>query len=479
MSKIPEDMSYHIVKKVGIISQLPNGHVQEANIIAWNGHKPAMDIRRWDDSGTKPRYGITLSETEMNKLISAYLEWRKDHNELTVPEEHVYHAGSYSVYEVLGILSDFDRGYRKELTISADIDNVPMLELRKWKKDHRGRGKGIAFTLPQADQMIKLLIWYRDGSRIPKLTSVSNTDQSENERRRIHCVFSAKEQIDVIAAIQKIDGKLENNAWITKYACSSELTEFIPKEIEEKVIKEAKRQILMKKTKPTETKTQKAADMRLTSVSREMREAETFGDRIRTAIKHSGFSGRAISKAAGAGECMASYWARQKKKEHTVSEQVKAVADLLGVNPEWLGSGKLPILAKDITDEAEIPKETVAPEEKPEMKPVVKVQHLFGEDRMLDAINSCIYCLAKTKPVDARSMHRFFADIRTELEEKLLFGEENKTSESWTEKDAEYLRSINDVIFRIRDLALEESVADDIYTYLSEKRFDLELRMIH
>lgn len=64
------DLSFEIVKKIGVISESKGGWTKELNLIAWNGRAPKYDIRDWDANHEKMGKGITLSEEELKQLVA-------------------------------------------------------------------------------------------------------------------------------------------------------------------------------------------------------------------------------------------------------------------------------------------------------------------------------------------------------------------------------------------------------------------------
>lgn len=62
------EISYKIVKKLGVLSESKNGWKKEINLISWNERSPKYDIREWSPEGEKMGKGVTLSEEEMTIL---------------------------------------------------------------------------------------------------------------------------------------------------------------------------------------------------------------------------------------------------------------------------------------------------------------------------------------------------------------------------------------------------------------------------
>ncbi|MFP7171303.1 YdbC family protein [Terribacillus sp. 7520-G] len=62
------ELSYEIVKEIGVLSVSPKGWRKELNLISWNGREPKYDIRDWAPDHEKMGKGITLSAEEVSEL---------------------------------------------------------------------------------------------------------------------------------------------------------------------------------------------------------------------------------------------------------------------------------------------------------------------------------------------------------------------------------------------------------------------------
>jgi len=56
------------VKSFGVISEGKDGWKKEVNLVSWNGRKPKLDIREWDENHEKMSKGITLTASEVAEL---------------------------------------------------------------------------------------------------------------------------------------------------------------------------------------------------------------------------------------------------------------------------------------------------------------------------------------------------------------------------------------------------------------------------
>ena len=62
------DIKFEIKEHIGVLSETTKGWRKELNKVAWNGADAKYDIRDWAPGHEKIGKGITLSETEMEKL---------------------------------------------------------------------------------------------------------------------------------------------------------------------------------------------------------------------------------------------------------------------------------------------------------------------------------------------------------------------------------------------------------------------------
>ena len=65
--KPPEGLKIQALQAVCLI-QKDSGWTKEANIVAWNGGVPKLDIREWDPEHERMSKGITLMEAEAEAL---------------------------------------------------------------------------------------------------------------------------------------------------------------------------------------------------------------------------------------------------------------------------------------------------------------------------------------------------------------------------------------------------------------------------
>lgn len=62
------EITFKIVKHIGVLSESAKGWKKELNLINWNNAAPKYDIRDWDENHEKMGKGIPLTEDELIKL---------------------------------------------------------------------------------------------------------------------------------------------------------------------------------------------------------------------------------------------------------------------------------------------------------------------------------------------------------------------------------------------------------------------------
>jgi hypothetical protein len=62
------DLSFDILKHLGVLSEERTGWKKELNLVSWNGRTPKLDIRDWAPGHEKMGKGITLTPEEARTL---------------------------------------------------------------------------------------------------------------------------------------------------------------------------------------------------------------------------------------------------------------------------------------------------------------------------------------------------------------------------------------------------------------------------
>lgn len=66
------EITFEIKNHLAVLSTNPKTNwTKEANIVAWNGGAPKLDIREWDPDHERMSKGVILTEEEAKKLQAA------------------------------------------------------------------------------------------------------------------------------------------------------------------------------------------------------------------------------------------------------------------------------------------------------------------------------------------------------------------------------------------------------------------------
>lgn len=72
-----KEFSYEIIEEIGQVGEsTASGWSTRLNLISWNGGKPKLDIRSWNEDMTRMGKGISLSEDDAKDLaglLNSYL----------------------------------------------------------------------------------------------------------------------------------------------------------------------------------------------------------------------------------------------------------------------------------------------------------------------------------------------------------------------------------------------------------------------
>lgn len=63
----------------------------------------------------------------------------------------------FEVIEKLGVLSESDKGWKKELNLVKWNDFAPKYDLRDWNEDHTRMGKGVTLTKEELSNLKDIL----------------------------------------------------------------------------------------------------------------------------------------------------------------------------------------------------------------------------------------------------------------------------------------------------------------------------------
>ena len=63
-----KEITYEIVREIGVIATQTSGWTRELNLISWNGGAAKYDLRDWSPDHEKMGKGITLTEDDLKAL---------------------------------------------------------------------------------------------------------------------------------------------------------------------------------------------------------------------------------------------------------------------------------------------------------------------------------------------------------------------------------------------------------------------------
>lgn len=63
----------------------------------------------------------------------------------------------YEIVKEIAVLSENEKGWRKELNLISWNDRDPKYDLRDWSPDHEKMGKGITLTLEEVKELEKAI----------------------------------------------------------------------------------------------------------------------------------------------------------------------------------------------------------------------------------------------------------------------------------------------------------------------------------
>ena len=71
------DITFEIMEHIGTIDVIDGREekwTKEVNVVAWNGGKPKIDVRDWNEKHDRMSRGITLTEDQAMKMTKALVD---------------------------------------------------------------------------------------------------------------------------------------------------------------------------------------------------------------------------------------------------------------------------------------------------------------------------------------------------------------------------------------------------------------------
>ena len=82
------EISYEIVKRIGVINRYPTRWSKEINLVSWNEGPAKYDIRDWIPDHEHMSRGATLTEQELARLMNHVLEKTPEIKSIMENEKH-------------------------------------------------------------------------------------------------------------------------------------------------------------------------------------------------------------------------------------------------------------------------------------------------------------------------------------------------------------------------------------------------------
>lgn len=69
----------------------------------------------------------------------------------------------YDIVEEIGVLSENDKGWRKEINLISWNGAAPKYDIRDWAPGHEKMGKGTTLTKEEVEELMKILsLWVNE-----------------------------------------------------------------------------------------------------------------------------------------------------------------------------------------------------------------------------------------------------------------------------------------------------------------------------
>ena len=71
------DVTFEIQEHIAVLDEVGGREekwTKEINVVAWNGGKPKIDVRDWNESHERMSRGITLTEEQAMKMTKALVD---------------------------------------------------------------------------------------------------------------------------------------------------------------------------------------------------------------------------------------------------------------------------------------------------------------------------------------------------------------------------------------------------------------------
>lgn len=78
------ELKYEITKEICVLAETTRGWTKELNLVSWNDREPKFDIREWSPEHERMGKGITLSQEEMEMLLTSMKIFQENGGEMPI-----------------------------------------------------------------------------------------------------------------------------------------------------------------------------------------------------------------------------------------------------------------------------------------------------------------------------------------------------------------------------------------------------------
>lgn len=90
MRDFSREIQFEIVEHIGVLKIHTSGWRKEVNMVSWNRGKPKIDIRDWSEDHKNMSRGVTLTETEFDKMVDLLNRNKPEKHAMSKPKDKGY-----------------------------------------------------------------------------------------------------------------------------------------------------------------------------------------------------------------------------------------------------------------------------------------------------------------------------------------------------------------------------------------------------
>lgn len=164
--KLANDISFRLIKHIGVIEEKANDFQLELNVIEWNCTGiPKYDIRSFSKDHSRMTKGMTFTAEELEKLYEIMKDFDFDSfDEICKKEPTILSAGDSdifgcAIYKKIGVIGITEAGWKKEIRIAkwGNLESsLPIrFDIRMWGPDE-SISRGLTPTPSEMKNLVAL-----------------------------------------------------------------------------------------------------------------------------------------------------------------------------------------------------------------------------------------------------------------------------------------------------------------------------------